>query len=307
MNAIVTLAVSIALLPSASALSVSSLSRPERAANFLQQAGQRLGSEELLQLGDEARQMPGDLDKVKQMIGQMIVRHQSAQAEDTDHKSFCNKEVLASKAKLEKLKRELQKRNADQDMNSAKLAELKDSIADLHESVSKAHKDKMKATELRSNEAEAYKRAKQEGQQTLQELKRTVRSEIRAERQAAIKAQEELTLKQVRADNKEEDAQFSMKRIDDELSVAIARKTKEVEQKERKVISMTHDLSLGDGDLKMAQDEMSAAKEYETKIKSSCTNRQDPVKDRKHAREAQMSSLKEAYGILTGDQVPTYR
>jgi hypothetical protein len=307
MNALVTLAVTLALLPLASALSVSSLSRPERAANFLQQAGQRLGDDELLQLGDEARQMPGDLDKVKQMIQHMIVRHQEAQADDTDHKSFCNKEVLASKAKLAKLKRELEKRNADQDLSTAKLAELKDGIADLHESISKAHKDKLKASDLRTNEAEAYKQAKQATEQTLQTLKRTVRSEIRDERQAAIKSQEELTLKQVRADNKEEDAQFTMKKLDGELTVAIARKTKEVELKERKVVSMTHDLSLGDGDLKMAQEEMAAAKEYETKIKSSCTNRQDPVKDRKHAREAQMSSLKEAYGILTGDQVPTYR
>merc|ERR1719443_892783 len=111
----------------------------------------------------------------------------------------------------------------------------------------------MKAADLRSKEAEAYEKAKRETQQALQELKRKRRSDIRDERQAAIKAEEELTLKQVKADNKEEDAQYTMKKLDGELAVAIAKKTKEVEFKERKIVSMTHDLSLGDGDLKMAK------------------------------------------------------
>lgn len=296
------LLVSTILLPSAVALSV--LSRSERAGRLLETDGLRLGSEELLQLGGEAKNSPGELDKVKQMISQMIAHHQNAQAEDTDHKSFCDREVIASKSKMDKLQRELQKRNADQDLHSAKLAEMKDRIADLYEEVSKAHKDQKKAADLRSKEADAYKQAKQDGEITLQELKRKARSEIRSERDAAIKAEEDLTLKQVRAENKEEDAQFSFKKLDGEISVAVARKTKEIEQKERKVVSMTHDLSLGDGDMKMTKDEMSAAKEYESKIKSSCTVRRDPAKERQRARKAQLGSLKEAYNILTGDDIP---
>lgn len=296
------LLVSTILLPSAVALSV--LSRSERAGRLLETDGLRLGSEELLQLGGEAKNSPGELDKVKQMISQMIAHHQNAQAEDTDHKSFCDREVIASKSKMDKLQRELQKRNADQDLHSAKLAEMKDRIADLYEEVSKAHKDQKKAADLRSKEADAYKQAKQDGEITLQEFKRKARSEIRSEREAAIKAEEELTLKQVRAENKEEDAQFSFKKLDGEISVAVARKTKEIEQKERKVVSMTHDLSLGDGDMKMTKDEMSAAKEYESKIKSSCTVRRDPAKERQRARKEQLGSLKEAYNILTGDDIP---
>jgi len=303
MNSLSMIVVSIALLPLASALAVNS--RSERAGRFLQSEALRLGSEELLQLGDDARQAPGDLDKVKQMIGQMIIKHQSAQAEDTDHKSFCNKEVVASKAKLKKLQRDIQKRSADQDMSSAKLAELKDSIADLHDELAKAQKSRMQAADIRTKEAEAYAQSKRETEKSLWEVKRHVRSDIRSEREAAIKAQEELTLKQVRADNKEEDAQFTIKRLDGELEVAIVKKTKAVEFKERKVVSMTHDLSLGDGDMKMAQEELAASKEYEEKIQTTCSGaRTDPVKERKQAREHQMASLKEAYGILTGDDIP---
>jgi len=291
-----------ALLPLASALTV--LSRPERAVRFLEGEGQRLGSEELLQLGTEARQMPGDMDKVKGMIRQMIFKHQEAAADDTDHKAFCDKEMVASKTKIQKLDRELQKRNADQDLHSAKLAELKDSIADLHGEVAQGQKDRVKAANLRSNLAEAYKQAKQANEQTLLELKRKVRSDIRSEREAAIKAEEELTLKQVHAENKEEDAVFTYKKLEGDLAVRIAKKTKEVEFKERKVVKMTHDLSQDDGDTKMTKQEMSAAKEYAEKIQTSCTVRQDPAKERQLARKAQLGSLKEAYGILTGEDIP---
>jgi len=130
MHSMTMLLVSTIMLPSALALSV--LSQPERAGRLLEADGLRLGSEELLQLGAEAKkQAPGALDNVKKMISQMIAHHQNAQAEDTDHKSFCDREVIASKSKIDKLKREMEKRNADQDLHSAKLAELKDRIADL--------------------------------------------------------------------------------------------------------------------------------------------------------------------------------
>jgi len=292
-----------AFLPLASALSV--LSRPERALRFLEGEGQRLGSEELLQLGNKARELPGDqMEKVKKMITRMIAQHQEAAAANTDHKAFCDKEMAASKTKLAQLNRELQKMNADQDLHSAKLAELKDSIADLHGEVAQDLKDRQKAANLRSKEAEAYKQAKQEGEQSVLELKRKARSDIRSEREAAIKAEEELTLKQVRAENKEEDAVFTYKKNDEDLAVRTARKTKEVEQKERQVVKMTHDLSQDDGDTKMTKQEMSAAKEYAEKIQTSCTVRQDPAKERQLARKAQLGSLKEAYGILTGEDIP---
>lgn len=294
------IAFSMAMLPAACALTLLP-SRPERAASFLQAEGRQQGSEELLQLGDQVRQSPDAMKQVKQMISHMIAKHQAAQADDTDHKSFCDKEMIASKSKVEKLKNEIQKRNADQDMHTAKLAQLKDQISDLHSAISNAHKDRMKASQLREKEADGYKQSKSQWDQTLMELKRKFRSEIQAERQAAEKMEEELELKKVKAENKEEDAQFRYKDLDGEFAKAIARKTKEVEQKEHKVISMTHEVSLGDGDFKMAQEEMSAAVEYAEKIKTSCVVRQDPAKERKVAREHQIASMKEAYNILNGD------
>jgi len=298
MHSFLTLAISIALLPVSCALVVTA-GRADKAARILQADG----SAELLQLGNELR-LPGELDKVKEMISHMIAQHQSRQADDTDHKSFCDKEMTASKAKVVKLKNDLQKRTADNDLHSAQLAELKDTIGDLHESVAKAQKDKMKAADIRSQEAAQYKKNKIEWETSLQAFKRSARSDIRSVRQAAIKGEEELSLKQVRAENAEEDAQFRYKKLDEDMAVAIARKTKEAELKERKVVSMNHELSLGDGDFKMTQDEMAAAKEYAEKINGSCINRQDPAKERKADRERQIASLKNAYQVIQGEAIP---
>lgn len=303
MHSTVILLASIALLPAACALAVLP-SRTERAARFLESEGRRQGSTELLQLGHQARTADDPIDNVKKMIGHMIATHQAAQAEDTSHKAFCDKEMESSKSKLEKLKREMEKRHADGDLHSAQLAQLKDSIADLHAGVAQAHKDRKKAADIREEEAADYKKSNAQWDQTLAEMRRKLRSDISAERELAEKTEEELTLKKVKAENKEDDAQFKYKKLDEEMAVAIARKTKEVEQKEHKVINMEHEASMEDGDYKMAQEEMAAAKEYAEKIKTTCTVRVDPAEERAAAREHQISSLKEAYGILSGDDIP---
>lgn len=289
----------LSLLPVAAALLLAP-SRLEKAARLLLADGQRLGATELVQLGNQAMQ-PDEMQKVKKMISNMIARHQAAQADDTSHKAFCDKEMVAAKAKVEKLKTEIQKRTADKDMQAAKLAELKDNIGDLLEETAKAHKDRQKAAKLRSDEAAGYEKNTREWDVTLQELRRKRRTDSEKVRKAVNKEEEELTLKKVHAEDKEQDRQIRYKKLDGDLATSIASKTREVELKQRKVVSMTHETSLAEGDFKIAQEEQSAAQEYLEKIKASCIVRQDPAEERKRSRAEQISSLKEAYGILSGD------
>jgi len=297
MHSFVTVVVAIAFLPAACALT---LSRTDRAARVLQAEG----SAELLQLANEVRQPAEALDKVKEMISNMIVHHMTAASEDTDHNAFCNKEMIASKEKVSQLKMDLKKRTADQDLHTAQLDQLKDSIADLHEALAKAQKLKLKAANGAVAEAAAYKERVAEWDRMLLALRAKLRSDIESERKAASQDNEDLTLKKVKAENAEETRKYNFKKLDGDMEVEMARKTKQVEQKQRKVISMTHEVSLGDSDFKMAEEEMSAAKGYEKQIDSQCINRQDPVKERKQARERQISSLKEAYGVLSGNDIP---
>jgi hypothetical protein len=277
--------------------------RSERVANLLKNAGLKFGSLELLELGDAARQ-PDQMDKVKDLIRNMIAHHQTALAEDTDHKAFCDKEMAASAEKVKQRQDELQKLNADQDLHSAQLAELKDKISELHDHIATAHKDKLKASNLRDKEAAGYKEQTEAWDKSALEARRKLRSDIHDEREAARQEQEDVALKKVHAENKEEDAQYAYKKLDQEFAVAIASKTREVELKERQVVSRTHNLSLGENDLKLAKEELAASKEYADKVKASCVVMRDPAKVRQANRQEQISSLKEAYTVLSGDDIP---
>jgi len=275
-------------------------------AGFLQKEGRRLKSAELLQLAGDARYTPDAMKNVKDMINHMIAQHMTAQAEDTDRKGFCDKEVAETKKKLERSTTDLQKRNADRDLQSAKLDELKDSITDIHEEVSKAHTAKQKAMEIRSQEAKAY-----------EELVKNADAAIASARmehmknpdyEKAAKALEdievEMSNKKIHAENEEQEAQFKYKKLNQELDEAVAAKTKEAENKEHEVVRDKHDLVIAEGDIKSLEEELAASKDYEAKIKSSCTVGVEPHKERARRREEEIGNLKDAYGMLNGDTIP---
>jgi len=94
----------------------------------------------------------------------------------------------------------------------------------------------------------------------IKKLRRKRRTDSEKVRKAIEKEEEDLMLKKVHAEDKEEDKKFRYKKLDGELAEAIARKTREVELKERKVVSMTHESSQADGDFKIAQEEQAAAR-----------------------------------------------
>merc|ERR1719453_967427 len=139
--------------------------------------------------------------------------------------------MAASKAKVDQLKMDLKKRTADQDLHSAQLDQLKDSIAELHEALAKAQKLKLKAADDDVAEAAAYKEKVAEWDRSLTALRAKLRSDIDSERKAAIQDNEDLTLKKVKAENAEETRKYNFKKLAGDMEVEIARKTKEVEQK----------------------------------------------------------------------------
>eukprot|EP00746_Dinoflagellata_sp_MGD_P164987 gnl/MRDRNA2_/MRDRNA2_94002_c0_seq1.p1 gnl/MRDRNA2_/MRDRNA2_94002_c0~~gnl/MRDRNA2_/MRDRNA2_94002_c0_seq1.p1 ORF type:complete len:308 (+),score=116.91 gnl/MRDRNA2_/MRDRNA2_94002_c0_seq1:57-980(+) len=274
-------------------------------AGFLQKEGRRLKSAELLQLAHDARYNPA-MDKVKDMISHMIAQHMTAQAEDTDRKGFCDKEVAESKKKLARLSTDLDKKKADTDMQSAKLDELKDSITDMHEEISKAHTSKQKAMDIRKQEEEAYAELVRNADAAIASarMEHTKNPDYEKAREALEKVEVEMSDKKIHAENKEQEAQFKYKKLMQELDEAVAAKTKEVENKEHQVVRDKHDLVIADGDIKSLEEELAASKDYEEKIKSSCTVGVEPHKERARRREEEISNLKEAYGMLNGETIP---
>jgi len=278
-------------------------------AGFLQKEGRRLKSAELLQLAHDARYTDDPMSKVKDMINHMIAQHMTAQAEDTNRKGFCDKEVAESKKKIERISTELEKKIADRDMQSAKLDELKDSITDTHEDISKAHTSKQKAMEIRSKEEKEYEELVKNSDQAIASarMEHMKNPDYEKARDALEKVEIKMSDKKIHAENEEQEAQFKYKKLNEELDEAVAAKTKEVENKEHEVVRDKHDVVIADGDIKSLQEELAASKEYEEKIKSSCTVGVEPHKERARRREEEISNLKEAYGMLNGDTIPVFR
>merc|ERR1719161_2130445 len=171
-------------------------------------------------------------------------------------------------------------------MQSARLDELKDKITDTHEEVSKAHTSKQKAMEIRKQEEEAYEELKRNADQAIASarMEHTKNPDYEKAREALEKIEIEMSDKKIHAENEEQEEQFKYKKLMQELDEATAAKVKEAENKEHEVVRDKHDLVIADGDIRSLQEELSASKEYEEKIKSTCTVGVEPHKERAHRR-----------------------
>lgn len=265
---------------------------PADAARFLAREGKRLGSAELTSLAQQAS-APEGLDKVKGLIRHLLADRMDAQAAGTSHKSFCDGEMVKSAQKLVRLKAELEKMNADNDMMKAKFDELKEGIPELHSDVAAMEKANVAASRLRATEHEDY-------------LGKKAAFESASRHELGSPEEEEFFKKQVKMENKESDAAFKFKEMQQNYEVSKTKKNNLRVNKEREVVRRNLEVSQADGDLRNKREQISAAADYNEKIKSQCIARSEPHEERKARREEQMTSLKEAYQMLNGNSIPTY-
>jgi len=271
--------------------------------SFLDKEADRLQSPEILQLAQKARD-PDALDKVKDMIKSMISQHSDALNEMTDHKAFCDKEMRASKAQLARQDRELEKKKADKDLKSAKLAEIKDRTDDLHAAIAKAHKDKIKEAAKREKEKAEYTAKWQDLNELVTKYSKRNFDDSEEKRAEVEKKETEALTKRIRLEDEEQGKQYRYDEWVKDLEVSMAAKEAEVKNNGRKTIQMESDLSTTERDVRDLTEEFGASKEYAVKMKSTCTVRTDPYKDRQRRRSEQIQSLKEAYEILHGREIP---
>eukprot|EP00747_Dinoflagellata_sp_TGD_P165042 gnl/TRDRNA2_/TRDRNA2_185820_c0_seq1.p1 gnl/TRDRNA2_/TRDRNA2_185820_c0~~gnl/TRDRNA2_/TRDRNA2_185820_c0_seq1.p1 ORF type:complete len:319 (-),score=108.51 gnl/TRDRNA2_/TRDRNA2_185820_c0_seq1:133-1011(-) len=288
MAVVLALVVSVAEADSASAAE-------SRASKFLRREGQRLNSPELTVLAQEASEAshkvdPRTLDSVKDMIRNMLAQKMADHAEDTTKKAFCDKESKSANAKVEKLKDEMEKAQADLDKLQAVLAETKDDIVDLHSDLAKLQKSKNKATEIRDKEHENY-----EAQKAIDD------AATPAEGEDARSAQ---ILAGVKKEQAEADKAFKYKRMMSAMDEDIVRKTKSAKDKDSHIIKMNRDISDAENDFRMLQEELAAATTYQEQISHQCIVRDEPAKERQARRHEEIASLKDAYGVLTGADIP---
>lgn len=273
---------------------------------FLTKESARLRSPQLTSLAQMLAQQPQGLDQVKDMIRHMLAQKMAAHAEDTTQKQFCDKELVGSAKKVKEYKDGLEKGQADLDMASAKLAELTESIQDLHEDLAKAAKSVAEATALRQQEKEKFEQDKIQSRQSEDTITETMATIARSggDRSAAEAAAEAAVKRRISNEGTEQERQIHYERMMKDLEVAKATKTKQVENQERQVVSMKLDISRQEQDMRSEKEGLKAAQEYLETIKGQCVVPKQSAAQRQEQRQSEIRSLKDAYAIMSGDDIP---
>mmetsp|Transcript_119959 Transcript_119959/g.208338 ORF Transcript_119959/g.208338 Transcript_119959/m.208338 type:complete len:311 (-) Transcript_119959:77-1009(-) len=240
------------------------------------------------------------LEKAKATIRSMLSNMLSEHAAATDRKHFCDHEMATSKLKVKKLGLSLEKAKADLDKDQAELAELKDHISELHESIASSLRASQQDAELRAKEHAAHEAAKAAYKQTF-----ATRTQATKDDAAAAGAPPGEFEKRVEAETAEVRKQMLYEREQQDLEVQRSRKTKEAQNGEHTVTKTEHKIFEASSDLRILEDELSAAKEYEAQLKRQCVVQPEPYKERRQRREQHIANLKDALDILSGDSVPT--
>jgi chromosome segregation ATPase len=90
--------------------------------------------------------------KIKEMVGDMIEKLQSAQADDATQKAFCDKEMKETKDKKADKEADVEKISTKKEQQEAQSAKLKEQVAALQKELSELASAQAEATNLRSEE-----------------------------------------------------------------------------------------------------------------------------------------------------------
>jgi len=259
-----------------------------------------------LKVDHESDSNPDSMDQVKGLIRQLLVSAKQQHAEETGLHQFCSEEVAKSKQSLTTLQDRLEKAQADFDKLSAQIDETKLKISDLHAGVASTQKSIVTGADIRAKELAQHEKD-QAAEQETENKHRTIHNQMDPEdpKRAAEEAVADQALqRRIKLENEEASRASAFERMQAESQNNIKVKQHSIQLNERSVVKMQADLVERRQDLTGLNEQMSAAKSYEESIARKCTVPVDSHAERSRRREEQISSLKDAYGILNGDDVP---
>jgi len=324
---------SLAFLRSEGGLSASAAGAPE-VARFLQQRASQLNSRVLSAAAMRAGADP--MEKVKAMIGQLIIKMQEQANEEATKQGWCDAELSTNKATREEKADASEALQSEMDELSAAITKLGEEVVTLNKEVTELNSAMSSATELRQKE-------KQKNAATVRDAKEAqaaVAQALTVLKDFYAKAADATALVQtkVHADAPEvfgdeaytgmggesggvlgmiEVIESDFARLEAETVAAEAAAKKEyeefmedskmdkaskeaaVEQKTSKTSSQKQELTAASGDLEGTQKELAAAEAYYEKLRPDCVDTGVAYAERKAQREQEMKDLKEAMEMLS--------
>jgi hypothetical protein len=310
-------------------------SNQQKAIAFLNAKSEVLSSHLLFAL---ASQMTGDpFQKVKKLISDLITKLKVQEAEEGDHKKWCDDELKTNGQTRKDKTSEVDTLHSQIDQLESRLAVLKKDLAGLAKAIAEINSAVAEETENRGNEkdnnektiveavegqtaiakakavlSDFYKKAGAATAFTQQKLKEPYDEAFQGQQKQSNNVLAFLDVissdfARLESDTKkaESAAQAAYDSFMDVSKKDKEAKDAEVKTKEKEQLEKTGDLSTKNDDLESAQKQLDAALDYFDKLKPSCVNTAVPHEERVQRREEEISALKEALEILNGEGVPS--
>jgi hypothetical protein len=311
----------------------------ERAAAFLTERAEGSGSR---LLRDTARRLASNpFEKVKKMIKDLIINLMEEATSETEHKGWCDSELVANKISRESRTADVNQLNADIEDLTAEIVQLTEDIADLSSALKALDEAMATAQEDRASSKAANDKTTKEAQeaQSAVEEATALLKDYYAKSAHATALFQQTPLEDA-PDTFEKPYQGMLPeggnvlsflevilsdfaRLESETLAAEEREDNEhkqfvFESKKDKALKETDvkhksarktdkesALHSAQSELKATQQQLDKAIAYYEKLKPSCVDSGITYEDRVKKREEEIQSLQEALQILTGQDLPT--
>jgi len=286
--------------------------------NALNQLAQRIST--AVRMGAHAGEDP--FEKVKGMINTMIEKLVKEAEEEAGKKAYCDKEMGETEKKKDEMSDEIDDLTAKIDKMTAEAKKLKDEVASLSKELAYLSKSQAEMDKVRKEENDEYQANRAEMEKGIDGIKLALKvlREFYAKKASLLQAGESVQgadgiiglLEVVESDfskgleemiSAEESAQSEYEKTTQDNKLTETVKEQDVKYKSKDSKALSKAAAEASVDREGVQTELDAVMEYYGKIKEECVAKADPYEERVKRREEEISGLKNALAILSGDAV----
>jgi len=304
--------------------------RRERLVATLKQMSKKFHSYAFMQLSNMAGADP--FAKIKGMIGEMIEKLLNEANEEATQKAFCDEELGKSRKSQADKTMKLDKYSARIDNARSTIAELEEAVKSLEGEIAEMDAAEAEASKIRSEEHEDFLKASKDFDDSAKAVAAAIQVLKSYYEGAFIQLASKTTLKSkakksdvggtiisilevaesdfstmlAEANTAEETAASAFAKLSQENKVTKASKAAEIKGKQSEISSLSTNLQNYNEDKAAVGGELDAVLAYLDKLKPQCEVKVMSYEEKVARREAEIEGLKEALGILEGQDVPAF-
>merc|ERR1719399_1773157 len=302
-------------------------------AKKFRQLGKKFHSFALMQMAGAAASDP--FVKIRGLIEDMLTKLMQEAQEEASQKAFCDEEQGKSKAAQKEKMAKIDKYQTRIDGGEATIAELTDAVKTLEAEIAEIDKAQAEATKIRTTEnvenTKAMKEFKESADAVVKAmgvlksyyegafLQTGAKTQSKAKAPPAFGgaksdtgssiisvlevAESDFTRLYAETETAEDEAASAYEKLSEENKISKATKLADAKAKESEIKSLTVQVGHSKEDAASTSSELDAVNAYLEKLKPQCEEKAMSYEERKAAREAEISGLKEALEILEGKGV----